>query len=376
MEIIREGQIKLKVPKNRSLSKKDKIFYNPVMEANRDISIAVVQGLLSDYKREDFIVCDPLGGSGVRGLRYAKELINPSGRVKVIIGDINPNAIKLAMENLKINDMENVEIIHKDANILLSENFRTFNMVDLDPFGSPNPYIDSAIRSCITKNGLLSMTATDTAVLYGTYRKTCIRNYDAIPISGDKELAIRLLIGYAIRMASKYDIGLKPIFSHFTDHYVRTFLITERGAKKADNSLKKLGYIRVENEEKIIKLREKGFERGFGGVFYLGSINDRDIVKSSLKVVEDRNYSERSKKIIKEIYEESALSDVIGCYDIHKICSNIKELAPPIHELINRLKEQGFKASRTHYNPNGIKTDGKVIDVINCIREYNENNKY
>ncbi len=370
MKIITEGNTKLKVPKDRTLSKKDKIFYNPTMEINRDISVSVIQSFLNNYKRNEFIICDPLGGSGARGLRYANELKNPSGTVKVIIGDINPNAVKLAKENLKVNELDNVEIVHKDANVLLSENFRTFNVVDLDPFGSPNPYIDSAIRSCITKNGILCMTATDTAVLCGAYKKACIRNYDAIPLKGDKEIAIRLLIGYAIRVASKYDIGLRPIFSHITDHYVRTFLITERGAKKADESIKKLGYVKNVNEEKIIKTREEGFEKGYGGLIYLDKINDLDIVNGALKVAEERNYSERSKKIIKTIFEECQINQ-IGCYDIHEICSFIKKLVPPINDLINGLKQNGFKVSRTHYNPNGIKTNAKVVDVVEWICEYN-----
>jgi len=370
-EIVVEGNVKIKVPKDRSISKKDKVFYNPRMEICRDISVAVVQSFLNNYGREEFLVCDPLGGSGARGIRYAKELVNPSGTVEVVINDINPFAVELIWENLKLNNLRNVKVFNKDANVLLSEHFRTFNLVDLDPFGSPNPYLDSAIRSCITKNGIIAMTATDTAVLYGSYRKACIRNYDAIPLTGDKELAVRLLIGYAIRVASKYDIGLKPIFSHFTDHYIRTFLITERGAKRADDAIEKLGYIKIENEEKIIRKREEGFEKGFGGLFYLGEINSMDIVKEALKIAQGRGYSERSVKILGEIYEECTVGNVIGCYNIHRVCSAIKEHVPPIRELVEMLKERGFRASRTHYDPNGIKTDGKITDVIECIRDYN-----
>jgi len=35
------------------------------------------------------------------------------------------------------------------------------------------------------------------------------------------------------------------------------------------------------------------------------------------------------------------------------------------------LRERNFRASRTHYDPNGVKTDGKITDVIECIRKYN-----
>ncbi|HIQ33036.1 MAG TPA: tRNA (guanine(26)-N(2))-dimethyltransferase [Methanothermococcus okinawensis] len=371
MEDVVEGYVKIKVPGERSITKKDKVFYNPKMAVNRDISVAVVQSFLNRFKRERFLVCDPLGGSGVRGIRYAKELINPSGKVEVFINDINPHAYEAIKENVKLNNLENVKVFNKDANVLLSEHFRTFNLVDIDPFGSPNPYLDSAIRSCITRDGIIAMTATDTAVLYGSYRKACIRNYDAIPLPGDKELAVRLLIGYAIRVAGKYDIGLRPILSHFTDHYIRTFLVTERGAKRADEAMERLGYVKIENEEKVVRKREEGFERGFGGLFYLGEISDIETVKDALRIAQERGYSKRSIKILEEIYQECTVGNVIGCYNIHRICSAIREHVPPVRAIVEMLRERGFRASRVHYDPNGIKTDGKVEDVIECIREYN-----
>ncbi|MDK2790207.1 MAG: tRNA (guanine26-N2/guanine27-N2)-dimethyltransferase [Methanothermococcus sp.] len=370
MKIIEEGETKLMVPESQTLSKKDKVFYNPIMEVNRDISVSVIQSFLNNFQRDEFLICDPLGGSGARGLRYANEL-KFKGDLKVVIGDINPNAVKLANENLKLNGNDNVEIFHEDANVLLSRNFRVFNVVDLDPFGSPAPYLDSAIRATITKNGVLCMTATDTAVLCGAYRKSCIRRYNAIPLRKDKEVAVRILIGYAIRMASKYDIGLKPIFSHATDHYVRTFLVTERGANKADNAIGELGYMKSINEEKIFRSFNNGYEKGFGGPLYLGPINDPNIVNDALKVSIERNYSQKAINVLDSISKECELNQ-IGCYDIHEICSFIKKLAPPISELIDNLKEKGFNATRVHYNSNGVKTDAKLIDVIESIVEYNK----
>ena len=46
-----------------------------------------------------------LGGSGARGLRYAKEL-KFNGELKVKIGDINPSAVRMINENLKLNELE------------------------------------------------------------------------------------------------------------------------------------------------------------------------------------------------------------------------------------------------------------------------------
>ncbi|AEF96522.1 tRNA (guanine(10)-N(2))-dimethyltransferase [Methanotorris igneus] len=368
--IVVEGKTKITVPDTLTITKKDEVFYNPKMEANRDISVCVIQTFLKNYKREEFLICDPLGGSGARGLRYANELEFKNGIVKVVINDINPKAVKLIKENIKLNNLDNVEVYEGDANVILSKNFRMFNVVDLDPFGSPSPYLDSGIRATITKNGLLCLTATDTAVLCGRFKKPCVRKYNAFPINSKDchEMAIRILIGYAIRVAAKYDIGLKPIFSHATDHYVRTYLLTQRGAKKADEALEKLGYVKDIGGDKVIKSLYEGYEKGFGGPLYLGEIYDKEIVNEVYKIAVERNYSEKAKNILKVLCDECDINQ-LGCYDIHEICSNIKKSAPPMTTIIEKLKERGFKVSRVHYNPKGIKSDAKLSDIIEVILE-------
>ena len=49
-----------------------------------------------------------------------------------------------------------------------------FGFVDLDPFGTPAPFIDAAIRS---SGKYLGVTATDTAPLCGAHLKAGIRRY-------------------------------------------------------------------------------------------------------------------------------------------------------------------------------------------------------
>ena len=49
------------------------VFYNPAMRPNRDVSVAALQAFCDLYRR-DLVVCEPLSGTGVRGLRYAIEV--------------------------------------------------------------------------------------------------------------------------------------------------------------------------------------------------------------------------------------------------------------------------------------------------------------
>ena len=93
-----------------------------------------------------------------------------------------------------------------------------FDVVDIDPYGSPHPFLDASVQ-CVKEGGLLCVTATDMAgmfqtsgffqqayviiirsqhtVLCGNYPGTCYGKYGGIPLKGKvcHEMALRLLIG-------------------------------------------------------------------------------------------------------------------------------------------------------------------------------------
>jgi tRNA (guanine26-N2/guanine27-N2)-dimethyltransferase len=83
------------------------------------------------------------------------------------------------------------------------------------------------------------------APLCGVYPKACIRKYGGKPLRTEycHELALRLLAGCLAATAAKYDIGINVVFSHSTNHYIRLYAEVAYGAKKADESLKNMGYI-------------------------------------------------------------------------------------------------------------------------------------
>ena len=174
------------------ISKKLEVFYNPVMKTNRDISIHLLKAL----DRKDMQIGLPLAGSGIRALRFALEL--PKSTFKMIyINDGSKIAIKHIKKNIKANKLNKFqfEIHNKDANIFMFEQ-KGFDYIDIDPFGSPNPFLDIACKR-IARNGILAVTATDTAPLAGAYPKACKRKYNAVPLHTDikHEIGIRILTG-------------------------------------------------------------------------------------------------------------------------------------------------------------------------------------
>ncbi|ENN96204.1 N(2),N(2)-dimethylguanosine tRNA methyltransferase [Methanocaldococcus villosus KIN24-T80] len=366
---VKEGKISFEIPDKLTVTRKDEVFYNPKMETCRDIAVAIIEGFLKLYCNNKIAyIADALAGTGVRGLRYAKEV---DYNVKVYLNDINPKAYEKIKENAKLNGIDNIEIFNEDANIFLAKHYRFFNVVDIDPFGSPSPYIDQAIRSLITKNGLLCLTATDTAALCGRAKRACLRKYLAYPLLGKDchEFALRILVGYAMRLATRYNLLLTPVFAHATDHYVRVYLKTDRGAKRADKAFEMLGYVKDINGIKIVKAFSEGYEKGYSGPLYIGNLYDGKLVEKAINIAKNKGFKERVIKILMRIRDESEISQ-IGCYDTHLIAKILKVSVPPMEYIVNSLKDLGYKAAITHYNPKGIKTNANIKTLMEVLLEY------
>jgi len=188
-EIIREGKVQVLVPRLSAYGvvpsdyapSKAPVFYNPVMEFNRDLTVLAFKTYQHMVDRE-ISICEPLTSQGIRGIRFAAEV----NRVRrVLLSDINKHAYDLATYNIKLNNLEDkIKIKYKDANCVLSCNAspkKRFDIIDIDPFGTPTPYLDSAFRALKNK-GLIAVTATDLAPLCGVHSKACLRKYGGKPL--------------------------------------------------------------------------------------------------------------------------------------------------------------------------------------------------
>ena len=214
------------------------------MEFNRDLTVLAFQAY-QRLQNRGISICDPLTSQGIRGIRFAAEI---AGVTKVLISDINMRAYRVAKHNVQLNGLEKtVSVKHKDANCVLSCNAspkKRFDIIDIDPFGTPAPYLDSAFRA-IRNGGLVAATATDLAPLCGVHAKACVRKYGGKPMRTEycHELAVRLLTGCAATLAAKHDVGVRVVFSHSSEHYIRVYLQIAYGAQKGDESVRNLGYI-------------------------------------------------------------------------------------------------------------------------------------
>ena len=109
------------------------VFYNTKMEFNRDMTVL----LLSCISPENYL--DAMAATGVRGLRVSHETGIPA-----IINDRDPAAVAMIEENAERIGGD-IRVICDDANRLMCT--ERFDAIDLDPFGTPAPFLDAASRS-------------------------------------------------------------------------------------------------------------------------------------------------------------------------------------------------------------------------------------
>lgn len=104
---ISEGKAKIFVPELQNtgehidhLRSQAPVFYNDRMRLNRDTTIIALNSYFK--KNQNTSACEPMCGTGIRGIRIALETnIN-----EIVIGDLNPSAIRLAEINIEMNKVK------------------------------------------------------------------------------------------------------------------------------------------------------------------------------------------------------------------------------------------------------------------------------
>ena len=88
------------------------VFYNPVQEFNRDISIAVIREYIKVFTEEraakgktveGISVLEALAATGLRSVRYLKEIPKIN---RLVANDIDPTAVDLMKKNFEFNDID------------------------------------------------------------------------------------------------------------------------------------------------------------------------------------------------------------------------------------------------------------------------------
>ncbi|GAA6021147.1 hypothetical protein JCM8202_001874 [Rhodotorula sphaerocarpa] len=216
-----------------------------------------------------FSLLEALSATGLRAIRYAKEL--PLLRY-VIANDLSASAVEDIRRNIAYNglapkgiaslpgaeglpeeevkpgrewskaDIEEAKLgkvraNEGDACVFMyqhrAEEAR-FDCVDLDPYGSAVPFLDAAMNA-IADGGLMCVTCTDMGVLAGhNYPEKAFTHYGGVCVNAEysHEVGLRLVLHALATTAARYGRYIEPQLSLSIDFYVRLFIRVRTGPKE------------------------------------------------------------------------------------------------------------------------------------------------
>jgi tRNA (guanine26-N2/guanine27-N2)-dimethyltransferase len=392
-----EGKTRLLVPAVSLIGKvppKVPAFFNPAAKLNRDISIVAYRAFMQDLKKSKKTLADSFSGIGARALRVAVE--DPEIE-EIHMNDINPIAIDLSKKAAELNS------VTEKCNFSINEvcKFLTarptkengaerFGIVDLDPFGSPSQYIDCVLRAVLDR-GLISITATDTAVLCGVYRDVCFRKYYGRPINNHyaNETALRLMTSLIALTASRLDLAIHPLFAHANLHYLRVYIEVSLSSSQANKVYDNIGYLRhcfrcgnrnvimEYDKSEVCELCRNGFS--LGGKLWISRLFDKNFIKKMSRYYDDdelKNTSSNSNNtntnndIIKKILAIclNEIDDIPHYFRADEISSKLKKSPRPLQNIIEKLSTAGYRASKTSLNTSAFKTDARIDQILSLLR--------
>jgi tRNA (guanine26-N2/guanine27-N2)-dimethyltransferase len=370
-----EGRTRLLVPELSLTAKvppKVPAFFNPAAKQSRDLSILAYRAFAPRLKEKT--LADGFTGIGARALRVAVEVPEIG---QVFVNDANPTAIEAARKSAELNGVSGKcrFSINEVCKFLMKgdDSEERFGIVDLDPFGTPARHVDCVLRAALD-GGLVSITATDTAVLCGVYPEVCLRRYYGRPLNNSygNETALRLLTSLIALTASRLELAVKPVFSHATMHYLRVYAQVSVSSSEANDVYASIGHVmhcfncghrfstaEYDGDAKCELCQKK---LRIGGQLWTGPLHDKEFVAKMAKEGAD----EKNKKVL-----DAALDEIDGVpyyFKADEISSKLRTNPHSIAKIIEKLRAAGYKASRTPFNPGAFKTDARLDRIIDVLR--------
>ena len=350
---VREGGARLLVPTAHGRrgpgSKGPWPFYNASTVVNRDVSAASLPRFPVPPRR----ALDGLAGTGVWGIRMRLE----AGVHEVHLSDVSPRACDLIRENLALNGLDD-PVHHAPFDQAVEAG--PFDFVDIDPFGTPAPFLEAAIRHAATPCGL-GITATDTATLAGTYPETCLERYAArsLRCAQGHEIGLRILLAYADRKAAKFGKHVRPLLAFSAEHFLRLLVVLEPADARATATI---GY--VKRDPMGCPRPVQGIVPDAAGPLWLGPLCEPSFVRR----LEPTEWTRPATARLLDALRTEA--DMPAFFVSIEDLARLDRASPPkLGRFLEALRAQGFRATRTHLDPLGVRTDAPSADVVRVFRD-------
>ncbi|XP_053085437.1 tRNA (guanine(26)-N(2))-dimethyltransferase isoform X2 [Pangasianodon hypophthalmus] len=354
---------------------------------------------------EGLCVLEGLAASGLRSIRFALEV---PGLKRVTANDFSAKAADLITRNTHHNNVTHLlETQNRDASMLMYEargkNAR-YDVIDLDPYGSPAPFLDAAVQA-VSEGGLLCITCTDMAVMAGNSGETCYSKYGSISIKSRycHEMALRIILHSLDQRANVYQRYIQPLLSVSVDFYIRVFVRVRTGQATVKNSASKQALVyncvgcgafhlqrmgKKTSQGKNMKYSAAtgppvgescshcGQRHQLGGPIWAEPIHDVEFVQKVLTAVSGNpsrfGTSKRIEGVLSMVTEE--LQDVPLYYVLDQLSSTIHCNTPSMLQFRSAVLNAGYRVSLSHACKNAVKTDAPAAvlwDIMRCWEKKN-----
>jgi tRNA (guanine26-N2/guanine27-N2)-dimethyltransferase len=237
-----------------------------------------------------------------------------------------------------------------------------FDIVDIDPYGTPMPFLDTGLES-VKPGGLLAVTATDMAVLAGPGKVTCGERYSAVPLRGylSREAGLRILLATVARHAQRLNLDLAPVLSIISGYYVRVVVrVTESrwGGQEAHPAVNTLPFEGYTGPPLPTRNRV--------GPMWTGPLHDAGFVRNIPPLSNPGCGLKRFEMFLGTLKTEARV-DVLFYYETGELARRLHLESPPRRDaILDSLKEGGYSAARTHASASGWRTNAppEVVDSI------------
>eukprot|EP00002_Diphylleia_rotans_P030036 TRINITY_DN6152_c0_g1_i1.p1 TRINITY_DN6152_c0_g1~~TRINITY_DN6152_c0_g1_i1.p1 ORF type:complete len:483 (-),score=75.56 TRINITY_DN6152_c0_g1_i1:742-2190(-) len=398
-------------------------FYNKVQCVNRDLSINVIQ-LFDKIRRKehqevidkklaknpnatvepvrDLKILEALAASGLRSIRYFKEIPNIGS---ILVNDWSHDAVEAMKRNIAYNDIDPAKVIpHRgDASMVMYANRspeNQFDIIDLDPYGSAAGFLDGAVQA-VSDGGLLCVTCTDMAVLSGKHCETTYSKYGVMPVTTKfcHEMALRIVLSHIQHHASRYKRYIVPLVSFSIDFYVRVFVRVFTSANEVKKTASKLmntyqccgcgsfvnqrlGKVTVNGPSIHYNATtgpavpqncpECGHHYKMGGPFWAEPIFDASFARDLLQQLKENKKEFSAADRVLALLEgvNSEIPDIPFYYSLHGICSVVHCSSPQMAVFRSALMNAGYKVSGSHCQPLALKTNAPNKFIWDMIRTW------
>ena len=405
--------------KGPAAKSKDSVFHNPAMAGSRTRSVllmahAIESGMLGD---SEIRALDGLSASGLRARRWLNELpSNSSSRLIATVGDMEQNALDWAMKTEAEFPSKNGEFNSLLGDLRASVISQGWHWVDIDPFGSPVPFLDTAIQS-LARRGVLEVSATDTAALTGSSKNPLMRRYGA-RVRLDKlkhDSGLRVLMATVARAAARHDRSIIPLLAIWDSHHLRVSVRVLRLMEGANNLEASLGW-RVYNptKEEVEASTNSGLlpkdsgtdlpircflplshpvareDKRISGPMWIGPMGDKDVMASmtverSLELCgaiysendlanwSQKNVELENRKIaraVRNIAEESEAIETTHLVPVDELSSWLERGGPPSPaRMAELLNQAGYTSSVSHYAEPAFRSEAPWSEIVRVFDE-------